>query len=130
MGEYLSREQILAVQDCKIEEVDVPEWGGIIRVKALSGTERDQLEAAIIGKSGEERNYNNLRARMVALTVVDESGDLIFETKDIAALGAKNARALDRIFDVGQRLSGMTAKDVKELVGKSKPDRSADSSSG
>lgn len=129
MGEFLSREQILAVQDCKIEDVDIPEWGGIVRVKALSGTERDQLEAAIIGKSGEERNYSNLRARMVALSVVDESGDLIFDRKDIASLGAKNACALDRIFDVGQRLSGMTAKDVKELVGKSKPDPSDDSSS-
>jgi hypothetical protein len=124
MGEFLSREQILAVQDCKIEEVDVPEWDGTVRVKALSGTERDQIEAMVLGKSGKGRNYENLRARMVALTVVNESGERIFETNDVTVLGSKNARALDRIFDVAQRLSGMTAKDVEELVGKSKPDPS------
>ena len=33
----LSRDQILAVQDLKHEDVDVPEWGGSLIVRAPSG---------------------------------------------------------------------------------------------
>lgn len=128
MTEYLTRDQILAVQDCKIEEVVIPEWHDcIVRVKALSGALRDKIEASVVGQSGTERNYVNLRARMVVHTVVDESGSLMFNEGDVKALGSKNACALDRIFDVAQRLSGMTKEDVEDLVGNSRPTQSDDS---
>jgi hypothetical protein len=62
-------------------------------------------------------NLRNIRAKLVALTVVDEDGNRIFSDEDAEALGKKSAAALDRIFAVAQRLSGLRPEDVEELAG-------------
>lgn len=115
---YLSRDDILKAPDLITEDVEVPEWGGTVRVKALTGAERDRLESSVISsRPGGQRNLNNIRARMVALAVVDADGKTIFQAGDIEALGEKSAAALDRVFGVAQRLAGMSEKDIEELTG-------------
>ena len=44
----LTRDQILQANDLVTETVEVPEWGGSVFVKSLTGVERDQFEAAIV----------------------------------------------------------------------------------
>ena len=44
---YLTREAILAKDDVQIEELHVPQWGGTVRVRGMSGTQRDAFEKAI-----------------------------------------------------------------------------------
>ena len=114
----LNRDQILTYADQVIEAVDVPEWGGVIHVRSLTGAQRDQFEASIVERNGKDvkTNLRNLRARLVVLAACDETGAPIFRADDAAALGAKNAAALDRIFTVAQRLSGLRDDDVKELA--------------
>lgn len=129
MEQILTKDQILQAQDIRTERVEVPEWGGDVFVRTMSGTERDQLEASIIGKQG-ERNLENLRAKIVALSVVDREGNRLFSFKDTLELGKKSARALDRVFSVAQRLSGFTPKDVEELTKNSSPGQSESSISG
>lgn len=116
--QLLSRDQILKAQDLATEDVNVPEWGGMVRVKGLSGTERDRFEASFIGENtkNKRRNLANLRARLVALTVVDKEGKPLFRPNDVEALGQKSAAALDRVFDVAVRLAGMRDEDVDELT--------------
>jgi hypothetical protein len=46
------------------------------------------------------------------LTVCDASGERLFADSDIALLGRKSARALDRVFSVAQRLNGIGAEQV------------------
>ena len=132
MSEFLSKSDILGYQDVVTEEVVVPEWGGRkVRVMGLTGRGRDDYEAAILDQRGKKTRVNmrNARARMVALTVVDERGERIFSDDDIPMLGQKNAAALDRIFDVARRLSGLSDEDVEELEGNSAGTTSADSPS-
>ena len=38
---YLSRDAILQREDIKTEDVEVPEWGGTVRVRGMSGVQRD-----------------------------------------------------------------------------------------
>ena len=45
---YLSRDTILQREDIKTEDVEVPEWGGTVRVRGMSGVERDAFEAGLI----------------------------------------------------------------------------------
>lgn len=114
----LTKDAILAAEDAVFEDVHVPEWGGTVRVKALSGAERDRFEALITGAgSGKKRrgNWDNVRARLVALTIIDDKGKTIFSPRDVEALGNKSASALDRVFSVAQRLAGITDADVEEL---------------
>lgn len=113
----LTREQILGATDIITEVVPVPEWGGEVLVRSLSGAERDRFEASIVDVRGKRRSVNllNVRARLVALAIVDESGQQVFRAGDVEALGAKSAAALSRVFDAAQRLSGLSDDDVEEL---------------
>lgn len=102
----LTREQILQCDDLPKETVKVPEWGGEVQVRTMTGTDRDAFEASLIGKEG---RLENVRARLVSLTLCDAAGSRLFTDSDITALGGKSARALDRVFAVAQRLNGIGA---------------------
>ncbi len=114
----LTREQILSAQDLTTETVAVPEWGGEVRVKSLSGAERDAYEASVMRITGTNAQLNllNARAKLVALAVIDENGKRMFGDGDVIALAAKSAAALQRVFDVANRLSGLNARDLEELT--------------
>ena len=113
----LTREQILAAQDLPSEVVPVPEWGGDVRIRTLTTRERDRFEAATIsvvdGKP--QLNTENVRARLVALCAVDDTGARLFSDEDTDALGAKNASAVERLFSVAQRLNGFSKDDIEQL---------------
>ena len=52
MKKFLTRNEILAVDDLQTQKVDVPEWGGSVYVRGLTGSERDALEASIVKQVG------------------------------------------------------------------------------
>jgi len=114
----LNKQAILDVQDIDIEKVEVPEWDGYVFVKGMTGMERDTFEASIVQQRGKDARVNmvNIRAKLAAQTICDEEGVRLFTDKDVHALGKKSANALQRVFDVAQRLSGITGDDVDELA--------------
>jgi hypothetical protein len=114
---FLTKEQILNFNDSKFEVVDVPEWGegAQVRVGVMSGFARDQFEASVIGKNG-GMNMQNIRAKLAAATLVDDSGKLMFSEADINKLGQKSGAALDRIFAVAQKLNRITDQEVEQLA--------------
>ena len=128
---YLSRDAILQREDIVTEDVEVPEWGGTVRVRGMSGVERDAYEASLIeqpeanGKRKRRKqpgskatNLANVRAKLCAWCVIDENGERMFTDADVVALGAKSAAALDRIYEVASELSGYTDEDVEEIAEK------------
>ncbi len=118
MGKLLSKDAILGAADVATEEVTVPEWGGNVLVRGLTGAERDAFESESVQTNGRntKMNLRNVRARLVVLSVVDGEGKRLFGFHDIERLGEKSARALDRIFAVAMRLSGLREGDVEELA--------------
>lgn len=124
----LTREQIIGASDIEQEIVAVPEWGGSVIVRTLLGSERDQLEESIVVDE-KRRTFADIRAKYAALSIIDEKGNRLFSFEDVAALSKKSAKALDRVFAVCQRLSGITKKDVEELAGNSKGAQSGASTS-
>lgn len=134
MSEYLSAEQILDADDLAIEDVAVPEWGGTVRVKGMSGTERDRFEAGFVGNDmkqlPKDKALEYYRARVAAACLVDHNGNKMFRSVgEIKRLSDKNAEALQRVVDVANRLSGLTEDDVEELTGNSEPGQSDSSTS-
>ena len=113
----LSRADILGIaNDIQTEEVQVPEWGGAVLIRGLTGAERDAFEATIIGEKADKKyNFINFRSRLVAMAAVDSEGRQLFRPSDVADLGRHSAVALQRVFAVAQRLSGLSAADVEEL---------------
>ena len=128
---WLTREQILAADDRIVETVDVPEWGGLVRVRGLTGAERDAYEATIITTRGSDFKMNlaNARARLVARAVIDADGKRLFSDDDVVALGQKSAAALERIYEVASQLAGLSKTDVEEMVKNSVNGRNGDSGS-
>jgi len=121
----LTKVQILSAQDIKKEKVNIPEWDGDIWVKSLTGRERDAFEKSIMEFSEEvgvkpKVIYENMRAKLCVMTICDDSGALIFTEEDIEALGKKSAKPLSVIFDLAQKLSGLTEEDIKSLSKNSK----------
>ena len=114
----LNKQDILDIKDIEIEKVEVPEWGGFVFVKGMTGMERDTFEASIVQQRAKDARVNmvNIRAKLAAQTICDEEGVRLFNDKDIHALGKKSANALQRVFDVAQKLSGITGDDVEELA--------------
>ena len=111
----LTRETILAAQDLLTEDVPVPEWGGTVRVRMFTGTERDAFASSLVGADG-KTDLTNYRARLLAASIVDESGAHPFTDADVAALSGKSALALERVFTVADRLNstGAAAVDTAE----------------
>lgn len=122
----LTKEQILKANDLKTEKVSVPEWNGEVYVRTMTGTERDAFDQSLV-ESKDKTNLANIRARLCALTVVDEKGGRLFDDKDIVDLGKKSSAALDRVFAVAQKLNGIGANNIEELAKNSGAARSEDS---
>lgn len=114
----LSKDDILHAEDLRTEEVDVPEWGGTVLVRGLTGRERDEFEGSVLEQRGQKTvtNTANVRAKLAVKCVVDDTGQRVFADTDANALGEKSGAAIDRVFEVASRLSGLGDGDVKELA--------------
>lgn len=122
MPNYLNKAAILAANDDAYEDVPVPEWGGIVRVRRLSAAEKDAFEASIVeirqerGRVVERPNLVNMRAKLAARCIVNPDGSLVFDEADIPDLGRKSGAALDRVVASAKRLNRMTDADLQEMV--------------
>ena len=114
----LDKKAILNSDDLPREEVVVEQWGGSVWVRTLTGTERDQFEASCVQSKGKNRSVNmeNIRARLCVLTICNETGERLFDARDIDALGKKSAMCLDLIFAFSQKLNGLGSDDVESLA--------------
>ena len=108
----LTKAQILAACDVIAEEVDVPEWGGKARVRVMRGTDRDSLAAAIHKATADDAGTFNYRLNLLQRTVVDEDGLPLFGVDELEMLNDKSTSALDRLFEVADRLNSAGSKAV------------------
>ncbi len=111
----LNADQILKAQDADAPiRVDVPEWGGVVYIKVMSGAERDRFE--LIAEEGiKSKAQANIRASLLAATLCDESGKRIFTNNMINQLGDKSSIVIDRLFDIAQKHNKLKEEDIREL---------------
>lgn len=126
----LSRDDVLKAEDLTTEEVEVPEWGGSVLVRGMTGRERDEFESSAMDQRSGRVNYANTRAKIAIRCVVDDDGKRLFDAADIDVLGEKSGAALDRVFAVAARLSGLGDSDLAELTANFGETPSGSSSSG
>jgi len=120
----LSKDAIKQVSDYKVETVSVPEWGGDVCIKTLSGTERDAFEEGY-----SEQKMKNFRARFLVLTLCDEGGQRLYSDDEAGELGSKSAVVLTRLFDAAWALNAFRNEDVEALGNDSASDQSDASTS-
>ena len=108
----LKREEILACVTLKQEVVEMPEWGGNVKVSEMSGAMRDDWERSLRDRDSSGK-FISPRARLVMFTVVDDQGDRLFQDGDIPAIGKLSSEALERICLVAMKLNGLGNGDVE-----------------
>jgi len=123
----LSADDIFAVEDLNILPVEVPEWGGMVYVKAMSAIQREKYIESMRRTVSDGKVVSTqmiLRhgsAKLAALTICDAQGNLLFDRspETIEKLGQKSAKAMERVIDASAKLNGLDDdkkdKKVKEL---------------
>lgn len=121
----LSKSDILEAKDIETEVVCVPEWGGDVIVKGLTLEEKDNWTDSILedGKA----NVKGASAKLCVCCMCDEENNRLFSLDDVPKLQEKSAAAMDRVFQVAQRLSGIGQEDIEETVKNSGKTQSVDS---
>lgn len=125
----LNRDAILGANDLPFEDVNVPEWGGSVRVRTMNGMERDEFRVAVADGAEGQTPMGLFEAAMLAACVVDEAGARVFSISDVAALRIKSAAVLDRVAAVAMRINGLAQGAQQEAAKNSESDQSADSGS-
>lgn len=103
MGEvkkFLSAAEILAAQDMQVVEVEVPEWGGVVRLRPMTAEEGLKL-----GTSGGDKRHSAVK--VVVMTAVDADGKQLFTESDLEKLQGKSLSALMKIQKRALEINGL-----------------------
>jgi hypothetical protein len=133
MSKILSKADILAASDLASETVEVPEWGGAVIVRTMTGAQRDAYEATLMTRNDAgklEVNTDNMRAKLLLVTLVDEQGNALFTASDLDALSGKSSGAIERLAVVAQKLNGLNKGAVEDAAKNSASGQPENSVSG
>lgn len=126
----LNKAAILGAEDLKHEDVPVAAWGGTVRVRMMTGAERDEWRASIAPTDdGTPTGVGKFSAALLVATCIDENGARLFTIEDMEALQEKSAAALDAPVAVAMRLNGLSAGAAQAAVKNSASGQSDDSGS-
>lgn len=102
MAEFLSVDAILAAPDVTEETVDVPEWGGKVKVRSLTKAEQIRVRKASV-KSNGDVDEAEMEMRLFLSGVVEPK----FSEHHAADLFEKSAGPVDRVLNAILQISGM-----------------------
>ncbi len=92
---FLNRESILgSVSDIRTRDVNVPEWGGTVRVRQMTVAERNAF-----ARKKDEADKGGVGAWLLCELCVDENGQRLFKPEDIEALQQRSFIAVDRVIE-------------------------------
>lgn len=106
----LDRKSILAANDVKLEKTPVPEWGGDVYLRVISGADRDRFE-----ESYADQKMKAFRIRFLLLTLCDDSGERLFKDDEAELLGKKSSVVINRLFEAGWKLNAFSQEAVDAL---------------
>jgi hypothetical protein len=115
----LSLADIQAVDDRKIEKVEVPEWNGFVFVRTMNGKEHDQFDAWISGADGKILVDDHLREKVVVSTCCNEQGELLFTRDHLTLFDEKTSAPVRRIYESSCKLNKIRKGDLEEKKGDS-----------
>ena len=121
----LTREQILATDNFEIEVMDVPGWGGKIRLRTMSGTARDKFDSQCVRQSVGDKSVDmaGLRTLLLTLCIVGEDNKPMFDKKDIQALNDLDSRAVRDVYEKVSKINGLGEEATEEAEKNSEGDQ-------
>jgi len=126
MSKQLTRDDILSIDDVVKFAVEVPEWGGTIYIKVLSGAEKESFETFTqrrlsgMGTDGKQDlskvDIRQVRVTLLQMAIVDSTGNRLFTTDDLGKLNQKNGTVIERLVAIAQKHNGMTKESAEEIA--------------
>ena len=111
----LNFNDIVGANDLKLTKVAVPEWRGVVYLRPMTAKDRDFYENLMFNMRSTNQSkrsdiWSGLRCRVLAATMTDADGRLLFADKDQwKLLSGKNTVVIVRLFELAMSLSGMGA---------------------
>ena len=59
----LTREQVIEANDAETVEIEVPEWGGSILLRSMTGKQRNDYEFWALQRSESDKDFRGIRER-------------------------------------------------------------------
>jgi hypothetical protein len=123
------REQILAAEDIPSEILQINEWNVNLLIKGMTAGERIALMQSAFDQATGQVNMAAVYPDVVVACAHDpETGDPVFTDADKPAILSKSSAAVEKIADVGLRLSGI-GKEESDSAGKDSSNSPNDDSS-
>ena len=123
------RDKILAAQDIPSEPVNIPEWGVDVVVRGMSAGERITLMQNAFDQTTQQVNMSIVYPDVVVACTFDpDSSEPVFTDADKPLILSKSSAAVERLANVGLRLSGI-GKDEQDAAGKDSSKSQKDDSS-
>lgn len=113
----MNGEEILALDDRPMETVKVPEWNDeVIHIRVMGAVERAKHETSLIESKDLtlDEKMIKIKVNAVLLCACDAEGNRLFSDDQFDALAEKNADAIDRLYDVINRINMITQAEVVE----------------
>lgn len=105
----LTKDQIKQANDIVLSEYDVPEWGGSIFIRSLSGAQMADAQKAFKKASDQEK-----LTLMIIYCACDEQGNQLFSFTDTPWLNAKNMNVLLRVVNECNRVNGFADEELEK----------------
>ena len=119
----LSVADIAAINDKKIEEISVPQWGGSVFLRSLPAKESIPLLETVQGLQGQENAVDRIIFIVLAACLCDEAGSVLFETETQArqVLGDRSLDSFEHVHKRAISILGWEKDAVKNASGEAAP---------
>lgn len=112
----LTLNEILTIEDCKIQSVPIEEWAGNVYVKIMDAEERSEIEEFFMNVKDKKRGVGQFRKEIIKRCWVNKDGSRFLPDEVTAnAMMKKNSNAIETIFESACELNGFRSKDVDTL---------------
>ena len=108
----INKQQIFASRDLKEKMVDMPEWGGEVKIRALSVREQLQYDEYL----GTEPKEVEMALHLIIAACVNDDNSKLFDVSDIEMLKEKSSKNLFFLVNEILSLNKQQPKDSDELA--------------
>ena len=110
----LTREQIESTKNAKV--INVEAFGGECCLRLMTVGDRDSYEVLLIENGGQV--IPDFRSELVARTLCDEHGELLYPGKDgVEALRKLPADEIHKLWLAAMKHNAMTEEEIRNLAG-------------
>lgn len=108
----LSADQILRAEDKDFEDIDIPLWGGTVRIQALSAAQTIEFVDSLKSPAAKK----NSNTKIVLMSCVDAEGNFIFTKDQLAQLKEKSLKVLNQVANRCLILNELSDEEPEENI--------------